>query len=257
MKRFLFLTLGVLALGFAACSSDSDDDNGGGNGNGGVETKLVKKILTDGDYSEEFSYDNSGRAIKVIRQELTRGSASQETTEIQYGESTITCILDYGYVETYTLDDNGYCVKKEEFDADGIKRYSTTFTYSDGYMSESKHYSEDDDMPYSTVLYTWQDGNMISAKKTDEFNNITNYAYTFNAHENKLNVANGNNIDISDIQILKFNGAANKNLMSSYTEPKSGATEYREYTFDSDGYPTKIVETGSDGGTYITHITYY
>lgn len=252
-KILLFLTLPLLAISFNSCSKDGDE-NGGDSYQWPKYDRLVKTINwqdEDGCIDKcTFTYDNQQRLTKVAWNE-------EYFMLFTYNGNKISINEDGEYYTTYTLDKNGYLTRQD--DEDGSY---ALHQYSNGYASKSteENNSEND---HETV-YTWANGNLVKTveKSVDEYGTENyGYSWTYNNVENKLNI---NIFDILDSfwwdpAYIKFKGRYPKNYPITIAE-SDGETMTLSYTFDNDGYPTKIVETWTDGSdtstsTYI--ITYY
>lgn len=234
MKKLFLLALPLLALTFNSCSKD-DGDSGG-------KTKLVKKVILADDEYEEYFYDNQGRVTKIIF--ISSYDNVPYTQTVQYNGNIITRTWDDGSYTRYTFDTNGYCIRQ---DNSGFYPAYIIFNYSNGYLSESKSYDEDNTLQ-EMVSYTWENGNIVIR---DDGN--YNASFTYDNRENKLNINMGYN-DVNIVSPFRFKGMASKNhRINEYNESL-------EYTFDNDGYPTKIVEYDPQWGSeygYATYITYY
>ena len=155
-------------------------------------------------------------------------------------------------VETniYTLDDNLYLTKSETTSSrDKYKNnWIEEYTYADGYWTKSlcKKYED------SFSSFTWANGNMVEIESNNGNMDYEDHTFTYTDKLNKMNI---NPFWSPNFSLMKFKGTFSQHLPSSYTESSNSIATF-EYTFDSDGYPTKIVET-SQRGTIMIYITYY
>jgi hypothetical protein len=193
-------------------------------------SKIVNNIhsksqQTDYEYTIDYTYTTNSIT--------KRGSSESET-----------------YIETYTLDKNGYVIKGYlDSRVDGDQ--SESYKYSDGYISETiwESYGE-------STKYVWENGNLTRR--------VGRETYTYTDKENKLN------LNIFEVlywdypfleEFYKFKGASPKNLPASQTYPDpDGGQSIVSYEFDSDGYPAKITQTYSSSYGVRqdkTYITYY
>lgn len=242
MKKLLLLILPLLAITFNSCSS-SDDDNGTGN-----QSKLVKQ-MDDGEMKYKYEYDTQDRPIKIIATDAYDGS--KRTSTITYNSTKITVnstYEGYSWTEVYTLDNNGYVIEMEYTDGDG-DNYIEEYTYTDGYWTKVTYGDGD----YST--FTWNNGNRVNVQSVGSTNNDYYDWPRTTTYTDKLDKMSVNWFYSLNYSHLKLKGTYSKNLPLTIEHPELGSTTY-EYTFDSDGYPTKVIETGSYD-TRTTHITYY
>jgi hypothetical protein len=250
MKKllFLFLPMVAMALTFNSCTKD---DGGDDNGNG--TTKLVKQLTMSDGQTYYFEYDNQQRVSKI---DYGYGSAI-----ISYSENTITRLHkedDYEWKEVYTLNSEGYVQKHEYFEADALPLDVVQFTYSGGNMIKS---AGDSDY-FGDSTFSWQNGNIVQRVGLGE-NERPSYTHTFtyNDKEDKMNIVI---IDVDYVIedglcpffISKFKGMTSKNLISK----KAFGTETKytyDYIFDTDGYPTEIIITNSNGDQSTIEVYYY
>ncbi len=241
MKKLLLFMLPLVALSFIACDK--------GDGNGGDETitgKLVKTIHYDhGSYDSTctFTYDSQGRLTKIADE------YDGEESVINYTYSTNRIVADWDDGDfIYTLNVDGYLIKKEWERSDDYIDYS----YQNGYLKQAVEDSND------AADYTWENGNLVEVfwQAHGEYADTDMETYTYTDKENKLNL-NIFEVIVWDYpheeEFLKFKGASPKNL------PASDSNSSCTYKLDSDGYPTEIIKSFSDGETDTTviTITYY
>jgi len=219
-----------MAITFNSCTKERES---GGSKNG--STKLVKTLTGDDGYYTEFFYDKQQHLIKVINEEVY--------VTFTYNKDKITQEDHYnGYTTIYTLDNKGYVIRSDDYD-DGVHEHYTTHEYSNGYLVKSTS-----DGGYTT--YTWQNGNLT---KIVEDGGVQQYTeiLTYNNIENKWNY----DPYFAELSLI-FKGVTSKNYLVKLTA-SSGFTSTLKYTYDSDGYPTKIVISSSYGGSETITITYY
>lgn len=260
MKKLFLLALPLLAITFNSCSKD--DDGGDDGYQWPTYGKLVKKVAWHSDTNDynddcEFTYDNQQRLVKAT---WDNGYSKSLT----YNNNTITLNDNGEFYTTYILDENGYLTRQNDDDGS-----YAVHEYSSGYSSKSTEIKLDKDSDYDKYeeIYTWLNGNLV--KQVGRYYDGTKlldytftYNYTYNSIENKLNL---NILDIFDFSYweptcINFRGRSLKNYPISQTNDDGETLSY-SYTFDNDGYPTKIVETWADGHGYTssstTTITYY
>jgi hypothetical protein len=252
MKKLLFMLLPMVAMALIFNSCTKDD---GGNDNGNGSGKLVKTVLTENDngvsWLIEIEYDNQKRPIKV---NMSSSSGSTDNRTISYGNNSVTVnLIGDDYVELFfelVLNNDGSLSKMTTDEVDGDDW--TIYEYSNGYVSK-----EDDD--WEDTEFTWFNGNLTKTVSIDENGDTETTILTYNDVEDKLNLDIGlySPFYWGGEYTNKIKGTYSKNYPVSVTE-SSGASITYQYTFDSDGYPTKIVTTGRNGyGSRTETITYY
>lgn len=241
-KLLLLLTLPLLAITFNSCSKSNDGGDGSGGANGlikkvenhyqNVEGRVYESVYT-------FQYDNHNR-LKLVTEEEGGNKYSES---VEYGENKII----FGDV-ICTLDNNGYLTKLDNGERE------TTYTYSSGRL---------DEILFDNNIITrasWENGNMISIDHIAENSNIT---CTYDNRENKLNLQLlefQSDVDIlGEYSMYGFKGWKNKNYI--LTETEGNTIHSYDYTFDTKGYPTKIIVTEKENGinqsTLTMKISYY
>ena len=126
MKKLLLLILPLLAITFNSCSKDDGgDDNGGGN------SKLVKRITVEGDYTLDLTYDGQQRITKMVWKDIDDDGAGSITT-LTYANNKVTISWSDEGDEVFTLDNNGY-VTREDYSNSNYQ----THTYSNGYLTKT------------------------------------------------------------------------------------------------------------------------
>lgn len=241
----------LLALSVYSC--DKGDDGDGDNGSGGYTwpkyDKLVKAInWQDEDGNTDnctFTYDDQQRITRVAWE------GEGYFLSFSYEDNLVKINEDNRFYTTHTLDENGYLTRSD--DQDGSY---ALHQYSNGYSSKSTERNPD----RYEIVYTWNNGNLVgtSEKYTDE-NEPSNYGYslTYNNVPNKLNINILEIFDFSwwDPTYINFKGRTPSNYPITLRENGENQHVY-SYTFDSNNYPTKIVETTQGHkGTYT--IIYY
>ncbi len=258
-KTFLLFILSLLAI--ITLNSCGNDDNGGddNNGAGGTPKKLVKSIITedviDGDRYHKtlytFQYDEQSRLINISAAGDRIGTA---TYNYEGNEITIEDDIYYGsrVFGTLSFNDDAYLTKYEEEDD-----YNVTFTYKNGYLTQRSS---------NTDEYTWQNGNLVAIEQIyddGDYREEYKEEWAYDKAPNKMNIMNmyDQRFDLSGRMVcwLKLKRISSKNLPSSTTRyydgiPK-GITTYT-YTFDDEGYPTKIVQSMDPDNTSTYTITY-
>ena len=262
-------------------------------------TKLVKKITIDIDTdvfvgvfpsSYEFTYDDNKRVSSVF---WMTSETHADFINIEYDSNQIVVKERGNNRSMYAIDNNGYIVSGEgvPFPAreniipgtGGTEYVSATYEYSNGYIS-NVNYRPKGYFSWETQVnsYTWENGNLIQIidQYRDRCARCTR-TRTYNNVENKLNidiVSFGVNDlyyfqcrdpEVSstyirrEFNILKFKGWSSKNFPVSETwsyKDGTGSTTTYKYTFDSDGYPTKVTAS-SNHHTYPANVvvsyTYY
>lgn len=240
----------IATVFFTSCSKD-DDATVNPDGK-----KLVSKIslsskdadneLEDGDIT--FQYDKNGTIEKIVSKgREVYDSYDDEWTStyvFSYSGNKITSKYDYtttdnktGETETgtytteYTLNDEGYISQFEQTD-DG-ERKICKYSYDD----EGQLVKREDD--YGVTTYGWSNGNLVSERRSGSSNVIS---YTYTNEENKANIDFGfllNQIGPDDgLSMFGYLGKTNKNCLNK--ESRSDYSTTYKYTFNGDGYVTKI-----------------
>ncbi len=222
----------VALFAFTSCSKDDDDDK-----NDSGEVKLLKEIISEGDLSFYFEYDSENRITKITQTDEYDGDTY--TATITYSSSIIICSWSDGYKYTYSLNEDGYLEKTTDHNEGTVIHYA----YTNGLLSETW---ENEDKEES-VQYKWQNGNLVEI--SDEY---MTEKYTYGNVANKLNISD---VDVDYLYYLPFKGMTNANFPIGYSDGYSTSTY--EYTFDEEGYPTRMTETYDTGEKYVTRFTYY
>ena len=235
-KTFLFLLLPLMAIIFNSCSKGEDDSNT----YVPKYDKLVKTIANDSG-SVEFEYDDKQRITKVIWKDETENSDLIDTYAYLDFNNSVIVDNKWGYRATFTFDNNGFVIEES---GNNYARHQ----YSNGYIEGSRWHG----------AYTWVNGNL-----TKIVSNIGDTrTYTYNNLENKLSV-NIFDIDGFGIDYMIFdNGDTFTNFEGSFpknypvTATIGDNTTTFSYTYDLEGYPTKMVVNKYDPLEGIKIITY-
>lgn len=236
----LCVTALVFSLNFTSCSNDDGLSPDG--------KRLVSKIKSyyyNEDYEEEeegdgyiFSYDKSGRITAV---EWRFWEDKQYVERWTYSVTGKKLTVKEGWNDdeeaeerTFVLNDKGFVVSEEREDEGNIITYTYYYDAED-YLTRVKGVSNNDDHRW-VENYVWNDGDLVGND---------GYRYTYYDKENKAN------IDLlwickeePPLFSLGYLGKMNKHLCRSRTY--DGDYTYRyDYSFDKDGYVTKITETES------------
>lgn len=210
--------------------------------------KTTQKLVRQMDFYEEgeqktmsmyFTYDAQGRVIKtenvgyyyknffensVVLYGVNGNtlSVSSSLTKAEAGTSAVGRLNEKGYVEAVTItDEDGFLTNASfEYDENG---YPVSYSTDDAYY----------DMEYS-----WEEGNIHITY--DKGNHSADRAYTYTSTVNKANI-NFNRMFTEtfgegnvQLEFLGYIGKNDKNLLASVDNITF------EYTFDSEGYVTKI-----------------
>jgi hypothetical protein len=216
-------------------------------------------------YLYTFYYDNLNRLTKVhftIVNYTGNDSWSEVEWNYAYTKNTITlmlCVDDDGQVHcsetTYLLDNNGYCTQY------GDGKNIAKFTYENGYLKSSK--SSHNGGIKDECSYFWENSNMKTQSGIYAMAGGTNSTYESNAeYGNKENLLNirlffenmPSLTDFNWLLFIKFKGIASKNYLvktfNQYT------TNIYNYEFDTNGYPTEIIEYFYRGDDKIEEFKY-
>lgn len=216
--------------------------------------------------SEIHEYDEHGNILKWIKG-ADLGVDYYCTYEYDEQGNLLSCVQDSVYDDDYsieyTYDDDGNCIKKvyrkprdyvEEYeyfyDDLGRLTYATTHQYDNEYNYETETKYEYD-----------ENGNKISVVESNLNGSVirrSNYEYLENGEQRKYIVYDGDgNIIEWDEDIYDNDG---KLIESIYYERLMANLDYKtEYTYDSNGYLIKEMETSRNlDGTldYINNIEY-
>jgi hypothetical protein len=224
MKKIItLLLLPLLAISFFSCKKDNEEENG----NSTKLLKTVEWIVNEESLMYTFHYDVQNRPTKVYTT-VNGCSYPEPSFVLEYSTNAITIFTGNDPNVQYQLDDNGhvaYC------------NYQT-FIYENGYLKE-RIYND------SKVEYSWINGNIVQE------GHIT---YEYSNKEDLLNIDVFNLFYEYD-RWLKLKGHTSKNYL---VKQSTGGGNYTyEYTFDTEGYPTKIIQSynGQESGEIIS--TYY
>lgn len=236
MKNILLLVLPLLAMTFFSCSKgdggdDKENTDIGGSGNG--SERLVKSITTDNNMSVEIRYDNQNRIVQ------TKGDFNGRNMDytIEYDDKNRTATLQGSYVNFVMIyNSNGNIAYTQP---DG-----TTYQYSNGYISSS---SSEESLFGGKINYTWLDGKIIKVSFVES--EVTgDWTMDYNNIGNKLNInfpfGYGFTWDLYFINKAKGASPQYYPTIIKYFSRRTaeGYTATYQYFFDSDGFPTKIIE---------------
>jgi hypothetical protein len=244
MKRLLLFILPLLVILFIACNKNNEEENG-------TPTKLVKtvEIFESAPLTFTYFYDNKNRLSK-IHFHYEAPEYFETEYNLTYGTNTVTYCINTGgndeTLATYTFDNNGYCVS---YFCNKSTDCLVDFTYENGYLKSSNapiYLGYQDGFESS---YFWNNGNLTYAKTiySSHPNNTLEYNAVFSNKEDLLNIpiqsVKLSGLGFDEMHPIKFKGIASKNYLVKQT---AGGRNYTyEYTFDTDGYPTQIIERES------------
>lgn len=254
MNKILLLVLPILAIVLGACSDDDNKDEGIRGANG---ERLISKIIEhDNKYGDDvctFYYDKQGRIEKI----LNTGTAIKEDVDYTYtitynhtdNKLISTCKYDDGIdIFTCTLNTKGYMVnavnKEEYLKESNQQQENITYTYDDNdqLIKVTRN-------GYVAAEYTWSNGNLVKDDRGSY--DVTTCTYT--EKENKSNFDFGaaffvcESTDLSEM--LGYRGKRSKNFIKH-----DGKWSYN-YTFDDEGYVTKIERYHDNDNTHISTYT--
>ena len=248
MKIFKLFGVAVVAVcmcvNFTACSSGDDADGGGFAG----ERKLVKMVLSDGDYTEtyKFSYDNQGRVT-----EINIGDEDYAWSRLFYWEDNSVRIMQDGDEHRCTYIIENGLVRREHDPNAPADQANSYFLYNiEDRLTQISAYTdtevtwEGDKLisyvgPYDFFpTYTYD--NITCKKGYHPLLGLTDFAYT----NPELVGMKTNQLPISC-----------KGVPGGHIQAEE-FTETYEYEFDSEGYISKIIVTTGRGGTYSFTLTW-
>ena len=217
--------------------------------------RLVKTLdiiyEEDGDDRIQSYYDGADRLTKAVANSTdgVYSSTTEMTLTYEDGGFTMETVYQSGTsinteIYEFTVNSDGYITGYDTY-YNGSPSESYLFTYSDGNavsMTSTPAYGE----PQYTSN-SWINGNLMSGQTAC----MPQGEYTYLNRQNNLNI----NILM---QIPSFKGMTSDRLFSSFN---AYGDEYTfEYTFDSKGYPVKVVQeyVSAEGPeTTVYEITYY
>ena len=235
----------ILCVGFASCSSDDngEEDNGGGTVTTGKLLRSMTKKDGHSTYTSTFIYNankqltsaTSGYDGERINATWSDNSIIVETIA-SWKEEPATFSLEKGIVistitgsdaETLTYDSSNHLTK--------ISGYTNcTWSWTNGNISQFSYLDNGETLTYICTYYTDKENKHpivdIDALRLYYVCGIEWGDLLLKAHPNLL-------------------GTTNKNLLKSVTRNDGWSRSYT-YEVDSEGYPTKIVETDGGDTTY-------
>lgn len=247
MKIFKLFGVAVVAIcmcvNFTACSSGDDADSGGFAG----ERKLVKMVLSDGDYTEtyKFSYDNQGRVT-----EIKIGDEDYAWSRLFYWEdNSVRIMQDSGEHRGTCTIENGL-VRSEYCSAD-YDPYTQYYHYNiaDRYIGESGRYDSDivwegDKLISMVGLWdyntTYTYGNVTCKKGYYPLFELTDFSYT----NPELVGMKTNQLPVSSVLVWR----------EEFHQEDTHNTY--EYEFNAEGYLSKVIVKNDRGGTYSWILTW-
>lgn len=260
---------------FTGCSDDDGDDkgNGQGAGNGGsgveVVNKKISKIVSTLNGSQGttylYAYDGNGRLTKIT--EASKGSTSDDVTNITYGNNKITLTINENESSVITLKD-GKATSFVDYDGSNY-RSEYAYTYSGNYLSktvckdfEKKNETWENDGSDESI-FTMNAGNLIQMVNSYDYgpNNTGKSTTTLEIS----NIDNNTNIDLyglimgDDAFLLCAVGDRYKKLPAKVTKQEEGGNaDIMTYSYktDKDGYIIEMTETGERNYVMVYTITY-
>ncbi len=218
--------------------------------------RLVKTLdiiyEEDGDDRIRYYYDGEDRLTKAVANSTDGVNTSTTEMTLTYEDGGF--IMDIVYqsgtysnteIYEFTVNSDG-CITGYDTYYNGSPSESYSFTYSDGNAVSMIRYSPYSEEPQYTSN-SWVNGNLMSGETIC----MPKGEYTYLTRQNNLNI----NILM---QFPSFKGMTSDRLFSSVN---AYGDEYTfEYTFDSKGYPVKVVQeyVSAEGPeTTVYEITYY
>ena len=282
-KRLLFILACMALLTVGCGETDKPDENtGGGSGTGGgTADRLITRLditytSTDGIDATEwctFTYDELKRLTVLERRYVEEGRYEDGCT-LTYDYSVPDAIVfSVAYEEdgepirettTARLDAAGRlasyhwrrCIDAPGSDSEEMTDIVSTASYNDAgelisVLSEPSPQGMSDN-----TYFTWRDGNMVSARQGSQTDTAT-YGVRANDKTNlDLNwllygtesfcTLLGNDDDGINFPLIGRMGNRSRGyLATTRLDLSQGGSEIRryDYTFDADGYPTRIVCT--------------
>ncbi len=271
MKKLFLLGLPLLAILFYSCSKDDDGSGHNGNGDTPKYGKLVKEIEivyagnADNLTKLEYEYDDQQRVIKVSGH---YGNYPYNRT-YTYENKLIIETASYGdkftdldastEIDSILLNDDGYAISNQQQSSALDENPFDEYEYTDGHLSgwiEYIHGTRDE-----SKTFVWSDGNLTAESSHVDWgmgeDDLPLCSYTYGDVEDKTNLYLVDDNQCGQQFDIKMQGWSSKNFLIAQDE--NGSIITYSYTFDSDGYPTQIVETyGSTGSSSDTvTISYY
>ncbi len=249
IKKTMWLCLVAIAL--VSCSKEGGI---GGDDLNGNELLLIESKM-NGTLKASYEYDNQGRLIALHGYDDTGAH-----------QSTI----------TYTYNNKGLLTIAQMTNVQVEVEYTETYAYGDSNrpISSQITFASEDLENAITTTYTYSANSMVETS-TIPGGYTSEVIYTYDASGNVLSVASSS--DGQQVSITEYGDYDNKNTAgkhgSPYTWRFSGPNNYRsvktttsyaggnydrvlKYTYNSDGYPTKMEIYNREDNTLIETHTY-
>ena len=280
-NALLFMVMMPLLVMFNSCIGEKMIDVEKENKNG--KTKLIKTFTLSSfdDYDKryhesdrsEYFYDDKQRLTRVEKYNSEYGveKCSEQIFTYEYNRIIIDVTEEEGYHPIsrgiFTLDNNNYVTRIDNYDGFTNRGWHTILEYSNGYLSKASYNRSDNNPPSSVNTYIWEKGNLVKINYADG----STASFSYGNVENKLNVnfpwffeeelpyfrffysRNNMSYMINLTCSLKFKGVmTSKNLPIRiiYLEYGETITQNYSYTLDPDGYPIEIILKHSEDGKY-------
>lgn len=267
------LLVACVAMVFVSCSKDDDTTV---NPDGKKLVSKLRSVDTDNELNYDemtFQYDKNGNIEKIVEKSREIWSNGDEewsyTYTFSHSGNKITSKCDYtgidnkkgttetnAYTTVYTLNDKGFISQYESVDEEDDERSVYKYSYDDDNQLSKYIREEYYDNSFHEYTYEcgWSNGNLISKRQSGS-SYPENYTYT--NEENKANIDLGVfywEIGTDDwLELFGYLGKTNKNCL--YKDNNSNTTY--KYTFDSNGYVTKILEYNSSNTLRRTYTVEY
>lgn len=250
--RSKILGLIFMVAAMTSCSKDSDNDGLPD----GDALLLVESKLND-IVSARYDYDSQNRLVKLY----SHDEAGVHRTDITYRYNNngqlasvemVNVTGEIEYTETYTYEDGNRPTSSQTiFDPrDAENAITTTYSYSENKVVEKTN------IPggyTSEVTYTTGDnGNLLSIETSSDGQWVS--TTSFEDYDNKHAAGR-----LGNPHAWKFNSPNNYQLEKTTTSFDAGNRErVLKYTYNSDGYPTKMeVYNREDNALVETHTYSY
>ena len=238
----------LLATVFVACSDDDDEKD---DDKPTDKVKLVSKIVTSEQYSDEtitytvtFEYDNNGKITKVVDSSIEDGE--EYTTTHTFKKEGSKFIATYNNGESDREDK----VFEGKYNEKGLVIKGSCEGDCD---YTNINYDNDNQLINTTGSIfncIWSNGNITSIDQHGKT------MYTYTDYENKSNIDLNFQIMMIweyDMYETSYFGVKSKNLIA--TREEDNYTYSYEYTFDKDGYVTSVKQYEVENGQKELFIT--
>ena len=264
IKSFLGLSTIIFTFGLFSCGEDVLEDSSSTPTNS--NSKRITHINSEDYYNISFEY--SGDKLSSYVWKYVDSEYYEFNQEITWSGNKVIIkgeANSHDYVQTYTLNDDGYAISCTAQEVDGTT-VEAAFEYSEaGYLTKAIIIEESDYGNWSnTCTFTYsEDGDILRVEESSLSGHI--FAQEYGNTENKSKIMDyAMSQLLNEYQAAFYCGILGKpctHLPSSSKQKEIYESDWSHtdnfiYTLDEDGYVSKTITASSSGNSEILTYTY-